>query len=131
MTLGHVGINVPDLPAAKAYYDVVMPALAYEPFFATEEQFSYQPVSGKPGTRLFFYPAVGAERYSPAQIGVQHLAFIVPTREAVHAARHLVADLGSVVVHEPQEFPQYHPGYYATFWQDPFGLVLEVVCHGG
>jgi hypothetical protein len=33
------------------------------------------------------------------------------------------------VVEPPQEFPQYHPGYYAAFWNDPFGIVLEAVCH--
>jgi hypothetical protein len=33
------------------------------------------------------------------------------------------------VIHPPQEFPQYHPGYYAMFWQDPEGFMLEVVCH--
>jgi catechol 2,3-dioxygenase-like lactoylglutathione lyase family enzyme len=127
--LGHLGIHVPDLPAAKAYYDVVMPALEHEPFFATDEQFSYQPRDGKPGTRVFFYPAPDPAAYSAERVGVQHLAFILPTREAVHTVRDLVAGLGSVVTHEPQEFPQYHPGYYATFWQDPFGLVLEAVCH--
>ena len=32
-------------------------------------------------------------------------------------------------IREPQEFPQYHEGYYAAFWQDPHGFLLEVVCH--
>jgi catechol 2,3-dioxygenase-like lactoylglutathione lyase family enzyme len=60
---------------------------------------------------------------------LQHLAFIVKTRDAVHAAHDRAQLLGSPIVEPPQEFPQYHPGYYATFWNDPFGIVLEVVCH--
>ena len=35
----------------------------------------------------------------------------------------------SEIVHPPQEFPQYHPGYYAVFWLDPEGFMLEAVCH--
>ncbi len=29
----------------------------------------------------------------------------------------------------PQEWPQYPPPYFATFWLDPFGIMLEAVCH--
>ena len=45
----------------------------------------------------------------------------------------LVADLtprfGGQVLHEPQVFPQYPQPYFATFWLDPWGLMLEAVCH--
>jgi hypothetical protein len=45
---------------------------------------------------------------------------------AIHAH---VVNQGTGVVHEPQEFPQYPPPYFATFWLDPFGIMLEAVCH--
>ena len=61
--------------------------------------------------------------------GLQHLAFMVPTRSAVHAVHTRAVELGSTVVHEPQVFPQYPQPYYATFWLDPFGIKLEAVCH--
>ena len=38
--IDHIGINVPDLEAAKSYYNAMMPALGYEPFFITEKEFS-------------------------------------------------------------------------------------------
>ncbi|CAN5433273.1 hypothetical protein BH09ACT7_BH09ACT7_15260 [soil metagenome] len=41
----------------------------------------------------------------------------------------LAPQFGGQVVHEPQHFPQYAPPYYATFWLDPFGFMLEAVCH--
>jgi catechol 2,3-dioxygenase-like lactoylglutathione lyase family enzyme len=127
--LGHLGVNVPDLSAAKAYYDRVMPLLDYEEFFSAPGEFAYRPVDGKPGTFIFFYPAQEAGDYSRHRDGLQHLAFIVRTRAAVHDVYDLVGESGGVVVHEPQEFPQYHSGYYATFWLDPFGHLLEAVCH--
>jgi catechol 2,3-dioxygenase-like lactoylglutathione lyase family enzyme len=127
--LGHLGINVDDLATAKAYFDAIMPGLGYEEFFATAEEFSYRPVDGKPGTFLFFYPAERTVEVDHTASGLQHLAFIVRTRDDVHAVHDLVVSLGDEVLHPPQEFPQYHPGYYAVFWLDRFGHMLEAVCH--
>ncbi|HEY7485152.1 MAG TPA: VOC family protein [Streptosporangiaceae bacterium] len=130
MPLGHLGINVPDLAPAKAYYDALMPLLGFEPFVSDANQFSYRPAGGKVGTHLFFYRADGdRDDYSRHRPGLQHLAFIVKTRAEVHAAHDWALHHGDPVVHEPQEFPQYHPGYFAVFWTDPRGFMLEVVCH--
>lgn len=129
MPLGHLGINVPDLRAAQAYYDALMPLLGYEAFFSEADEFSYKPAEGKVGTFVFFYPSRQQDDYSRDSTGLQHLAFIVRDRARVHEVHQLAVRLRSTVVHQPQEFPQYHPGYFAAFWLDPFGLMLEVVCH--
>jgi catechol 2,3-dioxygenase-like lactoylglutathione lyase family enzyme len=127
--LGHLGVNVQHLAQAKAYYDSLMPLLDFEPYLSAADQFAYRPAGGKPGTYLFFYPALEGEGYSRHRPGLQHLAFMVKSRAAVHSVHAKVQELGSPVIHPPQEFPQYHPGYYAMFWQDPEGFMLEVVCH--
>jgi catechol 2,3-dioxygenase-like lactoylglutathione lyase family enzyme len=127
--LGHMGINVPDLAAAKAYYDDVLPLLGYEPLFSTDDQFAYLPADGKRGTYLFFYPALEPGEHSRDRPGLQHLAFIVRTRSAVRAVHDHVVGVGGEVLHEPQVFPQYPQPYFATFWLDPFGVMLEAVCH--
>lgn len=127
--LGHLGINVPDLAAAKRYYDDLMPRIGFVPFVSSDDEFSYRPAGEKPGTFLFFYPSREDAAYSRERTGLQHLAFMVNTRAAVHAVHDHVRSRGDTVVHEPQEFLQYHAGYYATFWLDPFGFMLEVVCH--
>jgi catechol 2,3-dioxygenase-like lactoylglutathione lyase family enzyme len=128
--LGHLGVNVPDLATAKRYYDALMPLLRYEPFFSTDDEIAYMPAGeNKRGTFLFFYPAAEEWPYSRHRTGLQHLAFIVPTRSAVRAVHAHVVEIGSEVVHEPQVFPQYPQPYFATFWLDPFGFMLEAVCH--
>jgi len=129
MPLGHIGINVDDLGAARRYFDGLMPLVGYEEFFSTEDEFSYRPVDGKVGTFLFFYPSADPGDYSRLRPGLQHLAFIVKTRDKVHAAHDSALTSGCEIVHAPREFPEYHPGYYATFWLDPFGHMIEVVCH--
>jgi catechol 2,3-dioxygenase-like lactoylglutathione lyase family enzyme len=87
------------------------------------------PAGGKRGTYLFIYAAQEGGAYSRHQSGLQHLAFMVPTRSAVREVRDRVAELRSEIVHDPQDFPQYPPPYFATFWLDPFGFMFEAVCH--
>ena len=127
--LGHIGINVPDLAGAKSYYDQIMPLLGLELFMSGDDQFAYKPAAGKRGTYLFVYPAQQEGEYSRHRTGLQHVAFMVPSRSAVHAIHGLVLRLGCEVLHPPQEFPQYPPPYFATFWLDPFAIMLEAVCH--
>ncbi|MFB9685578.1 VOC family protein [Amycolatopsis plumensis] len=127
--LGHLGINVPDLGAAKRYYDALMPLVGFEPFLSAGDQFAYRPAGGKPGTFLFFYPAPDGGVHRAERTGLQHLAFMVKTRAAVHAVHDHVRSTGDTVLHEPRDFPQYPPPYFALFWLDPFGLKLEAVCH--
>lgn len=126
--LGHLGINVRDLARAKAYYDRVMPLLGFEPHLVAADQFAYRRLEAKPGTYLFFYPALEEASYSRHRPGLQHLAFMVESRAAVHQVYDTIQALGSEVIHPPRLFPQYRPAYYATFWLDPEGFMLEAVC---
>jgi catechol 2,3-dioxygenase-like lactoylglutathione lyase family enzyme len=127
--LGHLGLNVPDLDVARSYYGAVMPLLDFDLFFDAPDEFAYMPAGGKHGTFLFFYPASGSAPYSRSDVGLQHLAFAVPTRHRVQEAHRAALSLGSQEVHAPRDWPQYPPPYFAAFWLDPFGFMLEAVCH--
>lgn len=127
--LGHLGINVPDLATAKQYYDALMPLVGFETYFATNDEFAYRPAGDKPGTFIFFYPSAAPGAYSPERTGLQHLAFMVRRRSLVDQIHDLAVSAGRKVIHAPQHFPQYPGHYYATFWFDPFGIMLEAVCH--
>lgn len=129
MPIGHLGLNVPDLEIARVYYERLMPALDFEPFLSDADQVAYRPVGGKPGTYLFIYRAVDAGEYSRDRAGLQHVAFMVRTRSAVDRVHELARELGSEVLHAPRVFPEYPQPYYATFWLDPHGFMLEAVCH--
>ena len=128
--LGHIGLNVPDLAAARRYYGELLPLVGYDPFFATDDEFAFMPAEGKRGTYLFFYPVLAARPYKRDDtVGIQHLAFAVRTRGRVRAVHEWAVGNGSEVLHAPREFPEYPPPYFATFWLDPFGIMLEAVCH--
>ena len=127
--LDHLGLNVPDLVAAKAYYDEIMPMLGMETFFFTDTQFSYRPAGDKPGTRIFFYLAQEESEYTRHKTGLQHMAFRLRSRPEVDAAHAKAVELGSEIVHAPKMWPEYHEHYYSAFWHDPLGFMLEPVCH--
>lgn len=130
MPLGHLGVNVSDLDSARTYFDGLMPLVSYEPFLAGPDEFSYKPAGGKPGTFLFFYPALEKGAYSRHEPGLQHLAFMVKARPDVHRVHEWAVARGDLVIHPPREFAEYHEGYYAVFWTGPEGFMLEAVCHG-
>src|SRR5262245_47067653 len=72
--LGHMSVNVHDLAQAKVYYDTLMPLLGFEPYKSAADQFAYRPAGGRPGTYIFFYPALAEGAYSRHCPGLQHLA---------------------------------------------------------
>ncbi|MEU2869616.1 VOC family protein [Streptomyces olivoreticuli] len=128
--IGHLGLNVPDLRAAVAYYDRILPLLDFETYFGDATQHAYRPADGKRGTYLFLYEsAEPSGAFSRHRTGLQHLAFMVRTRTRVREVAAAVIGTGGELLHAPREFPEYPPPYYATFWTDPHGFLLEAVCH--
>ena len=57
--LGHIGINVPDLGAARAYYGALLPALGFEPFLDAPDQFAFMPAAGYTKTYVPRRPPAG------------------------------------------------------------------------
>ena len=124
MPIEHFGLGVPDLATAKAYYDELMPLVGYQPCFDT----GYCP-SDWQGAQLYLYPTREEGTYSRHRIGLQHIAFLVPTRADVHRIHDWVRSRGDRVVRAPKLFPQYGEHCYATYFLDPHGFMLEAVCH--
>ena len=67
--------------------------------------------------------AVPYDRYA---VGIHHVAFGAPSREAVDERAKWARAAGAEVESEPREY-DYTPGYYAFFLYDPDGIKLEVV----
>jgi len=121
--IDHLGLGVPDVEAAKAYYDELLPMLGFQPCFGN----GYCPTDGK-GSQLFLYATTENEAFSRSRPGLQHLAFRVSTRAEVGAVHEWVRGRGDEVLHAPRLFPQFGEEYYATYFLDPHGFKLEVVC---
>ena len=125
----HIGIGVPDLAAAKEYYDGLMSVLGLREWFPTVPggPLNYGP-DGALGSQLFFYQA-DEPGYSRGRTGLHHLAFLVAARAVVREAHEWAVGRGAVILDPPGEFRQYGEHCYATYWLDPHGFKLEAVCH--
>jgi len=124
MPIEHIGLGVPDVETAKAYYNELMPLVGYRPCFGN----GYCPEDFD-GTQLFLYDATDPGDYSRQRVGLQHLAFLVPTRNDVHRVYDWARDRDGEVVRGPRECPQYGPNCFAAFFLDPHGFMIEVVTH--
>jgi catechol 2,3-dioxygenase-like lactoylglutathione lyase family enzyme len=128
--LGHVDLVCRDLERSLAFYAHVFGPLGLqEPaFFEGErgEQIYYlrfpRPLSGSLGLRQ----ALEEQEFELYAPGFHHVALTVDTREDVDAAHAAAVEAGAAVLHPPREWPQYHPQYYATFFEDPDGFRIEV-----
>ena len=69
------------------------------------------------------------EGYSRKGVGLQHLAFLVASRTEVDQTHQWVQQRGDEVLRPPQVFPEYGPDCNATYFLDPHGFMIEVVCH--
>ena len=128
--IDHVGVGVPDLIAAKEYYDALMPILGLKQWFKTaaDGSFIIGP-DGARGSQLIFYQALEPDTYSRHRTGLQHISFMVQSREIVREAHEWARARGAEIVHEPRVFPEYSENFYATFWLDPHGFMLEAVSY--
>jgi glyoxylase I family protein len=63
------------------------------------------------------------DRYA---VGIHHVAFGAPTREAVDERAAWLREHGAEIESGPEEYPQYQAGYYAVFFYDPDGIKLEL-----
>src|SRR4029453_10853614 len=97
MPIDHFGLGVPDVEGAKAYYDELMPMLGYQPCFGN----GYCPDDWQ-GAQLFLYPTLEEGPYSRDRVGLQHIAFLVPTRSEVDRVHGWAAERGDEVLHAPR-----------------------------
>jgi len=122
--IDHLGLGVPDVDAALAYYDEFMPLVGFVRGWET----GYRATDWY-GAQIFLYPTLEDGDYSRHRIGLQHLSFMVNTRAEVHQVHEWALERGHEIVHEPQLFPQYHERFYAVFFLDLHGFQLEVVTY--
>jgi catechol 2,3-dioxygenase-like lactoylglutathione lyase family enzyme len=128
--IDHIGIGVPDLAVAKRYYDELMPILGLKQWFRSEPggPFNYGP-DGARGAQVFFYQAKSSAKTSRRLTGLHHLSFMVESRAVVREAYTWARARGAVVLRRPRVFPEYGPDFFATYWLDPHGIMLEAVSY--
>ena len=120
--IDHLGIQCTDVSASAEFYDAVLAPLGGRRLM--------EPMPGIVGYGVDtpdFWLGPLSENHTGWR--EDHIAFVASTRADVRAFFEAAVAAGAEVLHEPQEWPIYHPGYYGAFVRDPDGNNVEAVCH--
>jgi len=118
--LDHVGLDVSDYEASRAFYDNALAPLSLKLMMEPIER-----VGGYGDDFPFFWIA---QRGRGPDSGV-HVAFRVEERPTVDAFHEAGLAAGGTDNGAPGVREIYHPHYYAAFVLDPDGNNVEAVCH--
>jgi catechol 2,3-dioxygenase-like lactoylglutathione lyase family enzyme len=117
----HVGLNVKDYRASRAFYEHALAPLGYHVVMSFEEWKAAG--FGKDDKPEFWV----SER-EPFGTGA-HIAFACEDRAAVDAVYAAAVEAGGRDNGGPGLRAHYHPTYYAAFVLDPDGNNIEAVTH--
>lgn len=128
--LSHLDLNVSDPEASLRFYGLVLEYLGYERHDVDGER-AWWSIVQPDGTTFGIEirpprePAPGTrhDRYAP---GIDHLAFHASSRADVQGVALMLEAAGFAVADPPAEY-DYSLGYYATAFDDPDGIRIEIV----
>jgi catechol 2,3-dioxygenase-like lactoylglutathione lyase family enzyme len=122
----HIDLRVKDLARARKFYSAILPALGFtvERSDAEGGGFYAESATGP----LDFFGFIEDPAHQP---NGTRIAFWADTRDEVDRFADLVKEAGGLNLEGPAECPEYTPGYYALFFEDPDGNKLELCCRKG
>jgi catechol 2,3-dioxygenase-like lactoylglutathione lyase family enzyme len=124
--LDHLALQVADVDAAATFYTRVFAAAGVREAMRFDTPGGLVVgLCGPDGQPQLWLGPLVDEGVRPV-----HLALGAPSQEAVDQVFAAAEDAGTEILHEPREWPEYHPGYYGVFFRDPDGNNVEAVHHG-
>jgi catechol 2,3-dioxygenase-like lactoylglutathione lyase family enzyme len=126
-SLYHLQLNVNDPAASLPFYRALFGYLEYRVLIESNDMLG---VSN--GTTDFWIFAAAPERraagFHRKNVGVNHLCFGLRARDDVDRfVREFMTPHAIAALYDsPREYPEYRPGYYAVFFEDPDRLKIEV-----
>jgi len=125
----HLDLVVTDLGVSLDFYNGLLAPLGFDRNTEiTGERGERVVYIGGTGTSVSLRQAQSAAHpvpYDRYAVGIHHLCFGAPSREAVDERAAWLRERGATIESGPAEY-DYMPGYYAVFFHDPDGLKLEI-----
>jgi len=118
----HLSLQCDDLDASRRFYETLLAPIGITVVMEFGDVLGLGGPDGTPKFWLEKQTTGGTQREI-------HVAFTAPNRTTVDTVHRTARDLGAEILHEPKEWPEYHPGYYAVFVRDPDGNNVEAVSH--
>ncbi len=116
--INHLSVPVSDTDKALAFYDDVLPTIGAKRIFEGHGAVAY----GKMFPEFWVHPPFDGEA---AAGNGWHVAFMAPSKEAVHAFHEKALGAGGQCDGAPGARPQYGPQYYGAFVRDLDGNKIE------
>ena len=124
--IDHLGIDVADFDASKAFYDKAMAPLGASLLYMVPLEYTGgAKVGGYGRDRPVFWLQEGKDGHKAHQ----HVAFTARSRAEVEAFHAAALAAGGKDNGGPGLRPHYHANYYGAFVFDPDGNNVEAVCH--
>jgi catechol 2,3-dioxygenase-like lactoylglutathione lyase family enzyme len=121
----HIDLRVKNRAQAQEFYAKVLPVIGFTLDKSAKEWGAFaKDGAGKPSEFFAFDEDVN---HRP---NATRIAFWAETREQVDRVAKVVREAGGRNLEGPQIWPEYSPGYYAFFFEDPDGNKLEICCRG-
>lgn len=123
--VSHVEFAVLDYDESVAFYDAMLGWLGYHSFSSLNMEYQsiyYMTRFLNPHSYIGIQPANtgGKLTHSDQAVGINHIALWARNRKEVDRFhRDFLIARGIPVSDEPKDYPQYWPGYYAVFFDDP------------
>ena len=115
----HIDLRVPDLEKATPFYGQLLPALGFTRKVYVDGWLQFEASEG--GITEFF----GVTESTNHVPNENRIAFWAESHEYVDQLAEVARKAGALKMEGPMP---YEPGYYAVFFEDPWGNRLEV-CH--
>jgi catechol 2,3-dioxygenase-like lactoylglutathione lyase family enzyme len=119
----HIDLRVRNRARAQEFYAKIMPAIGFVLDKSAEEWGAFEKEDGTKPSEFFGFTEDANHRPNETRI-----AFWAETREEVDRVAEVVRAAGGQNLEGPQIWPEYSPGYYAFFFEDPDGNKLEICC---
>ncbi len=129
--LNHVKITVGNFDRSKKFYDKLFGFLRVKKNFEAEEDSAWGGRVIGWGTGSYdFEIQEGAARltklkFDRERVGLDHIAFSAKSKKAVIEFYEKFLLKNRIRCWKPREYPEYAKGYYAVFFLDPDGMILE------
>ncbi len=121
-----VNLTITDLARSKAFYEPVMRYLGYEIVVQNRRDIVFAPAdSDSPFSFALHWsrPENRGREHDRDAPGLHHLAFDAESREDVDGLYAFLKETGARVLYPPGVCCE--PDYYALFFADPDGIVIE------
>lgn len=121
----HVEVNVLDYEDSIAFYDAMFGWLGYRSFWTLDIEYRstyYMARFPAPHSYIGIQPAASGHklRHTDQAVGINHIALWGRNRAEINDFHDNFLVPNSVpVIYAPKEYPEYTPGYYAVFFDDP------------